>query len=103
MDSRLSSWPRPSLRARPASAFIESYVPSLLDGNYLPAFGLARIVEELESLERAIGCAWCMDFGYWIGMSDGLDPNKVHDVPRWRDSTAYTDLERARRLSTTMR
>lgn len=41
-----------------------------------------------------IGCAWCMDFGYWITTTEGLDPAKVRDVARWRDSPAYTDLER---------
>ena len=42
-----------------------------------------------------VGCSWCMDFGYWLTVNDGLDPRKVADVPRWRDSDAYTDLERA--------
>jgi alkylhydroperoxidase family enzyme len=40
------------------------------------------------------GCSWCVDFGYWIMTSEGVDPVKIRDVPRWRDSTAYTDLER---------
>ncbi|MGW6276202.1 NAD(P)-dependent oxidoreductase [Kribbella sp. NPDC055071] len=34
-----------------ASAFIADTVPSLLAGDYLPTFGLDRIVEELESME----------------------------------------------------
>jgi alkylhydroperoxidase family enzyme len=41
-----------------------------------------------------IGCSWCMDFGYWESTQRGIDPKKLRDVPRWRDSTAYTDLER---------
>jgi AhpD family alkylhydroperoxidase len=41
-----------------------------------------------------IGCSWCMDFGYWISHEKGVDPAKLRDVPRWRDSDAYTDLER---------
>jgi alkylhydroperoxidase family enzyme len=41
-----------------------------------------------------IGCSWCMDFGYWISAEDGVDPAKLRDVPRWRDSDVYTDLER---------
>lgn len=41
-----------------------------------------------------VGCAWCMDFGYWIGMDEGIEPTKIHDLPRWRDSPAYTGLER---------
>jgi AhpD family alkylhydroperoxidase len=42
----------------------------------------------------AIGCSWCMDFGYWISHEEGVDPAKLRDVPRWRDSTVYTDVER---------
>ncbi|MFF0344118.1 carboxymuconolactone decarboxylase family protein [Kribbella sp. NPDC004875] len=42
-----------------------------------------------------IGCSWCMDFGYWEFHHQGIDPAKLRDVPRWRDSDVYTDLERA--------
>ncbi|GAA0922627.1 carboxymuconolactone decarboxylase family protein [Streptomyces thermoalcalitolerans] len=42
----------------------------------------------------AIGCSWCMDFGYWVNRERGMDPRKVQDVPVWRDSDAYTPLER---------
>ena len=42
----------------------------------------------------AVGCSWCMDFGYWVARSEGLDEEKVHDVPRWRDSVAYNPVER---------
>jgi alkylhydroperoxidase family enzyme len=42
----------------------------------------------------SIGCSWCMDFGYWTSVNQGVDPAKLRDVPRWRDSHVYTDLER---------
>ncbi|MET8246656.1 carboxymuconolactone decarboxylase family protein [Streptomyces sp. NPDC005202] len=42
----------------------------------------------------AIGCSWCMDFGHWISRERGIAPEKVHDVPVWRGSDAYTPLER---------
>ena len=42
----------------------------------------------------AIGCAWCMDFGYWVSRERGMAREKLVDVPRWRDSEVYTDLER---------
>jgi alkylhydroperoxidase family enzyme len=43
-----------------------------------------------------VGCAWCLDFGYWQTMTGGdVDPVKVRDLPRWRDSGAYTGDERA--------
>ncbi|MCU1602775.1 MAG: carboxymuconolactone decarboxylase [Frankiales bacterium] len=42
----------------------------------------------------AIGCSWCTDFGYYLGVQEGIDPAKVRDVPRWRDSDAYDEKER---------
>ena len=42
----------------------------------------------------SIGCSWCVDFGYWNSTKEGVDPVKMRDVPRWRDSDVYTDLER---------
>ena len=41
-----------------------------------------------------IGCSWCTDFGYYEGMQQGIDPRKVRDVPRFRDSDVYDDAER---------
>jgi alkylhydroperoxidase family enzyme len=41
-----------------------------------------------------VGCEWCMDFGYWISLDTGLDARKARELPRWRHSDAYTDLER---------
>ena len=42
----------------------------------------------------AIGCSWCTDFGFYLGVNEGIEPAKVRDVPRWRDSDAYDDEER---------
>ncbi len=42
----------------------------------------------------SIGCSWCMDFGYWENAERGMDRRKLHDVPVWRESDAYTPLER---------
>ncbi len=42
-----------------------------------------------------IGCSWCMDFGFWEYHHQELDRAKLRDVPRWRDSDVYSDLERA--------
>ncbi len=35
-----------------------------------------------------------MDFGHWENAERGMDRRKLHDVPVWRDSDAYTPLER---------
>lgn len=33
----------------------------------------------------AIGCAWCMDFGYWDAHKLGIPQDKLRAVPAWRD------------------
>ena len=42
----------------------------------------------------AIGCSWCLDFGYFLAHNDGLDLAKVREVPRWRESDVFSPLER---------
>jgi AhpD family alkylhydroperoxidase len=42
----------------------------------------------------SIGCSWCMDFGHWESRQRGMDARKIREVPRWRESDAYTPLER---------
>ncbi|MEU1819896.1 carboxymuconolactone decarboxylase family protein [Streptomyces roseifaciens] len=42
----------------------------------------------------AIGCSWCMDFGYWVNRGHGIAHEKLRDIPVWRDSGLYTPLER---------
>jgi alkylhydroperoxidase family enzyme len=41
-----------------------------------------------------IGCTWCLDYGYFQANNDGLDLDKAREVPRWRESDAFTPLER---------
>lgn len=41
-----------------------------------------------------IGCSWCLDFGYYVAHTEGLDEAKVRQVPAWRSSTVFTQLER---------
>jgi len=41
-----------------------------------------------------IGCTWCLDFGYFQAHNEGLDEAKARDVPRWRESTVFSPLER---------
>ncbi|WP_245605822.1 carboxymuconolactone decarboxylase family protein [Promicromonospora kroppenstedtii] len=42
----------------------------------------------------SIGCSWCVDFGYFEAQHDHVDPAKLHDVPAWRTSDRFSDLER---------
>jgi alkylhydroperoxidase family enzyme len=48
----------------------------------------------LQATGGEIGCSWCTDFGYYEGMQQGIDPQKVHDVPRFRQSDVYDETER---------
>jgi alkylhydroperoxidase family enzyme len=41
-----------------------------------------------------IGCSWCLDFNYFHTHNVGLDEVKASEVPRWRESTVFTPLER---------
>lgn len=41
-----------------------------------------------------VGCSFCLDFGYFMANNDGLDVAKAREVPRWRESTVFTPLER---------
>jgi alkylhydroperoxidase family enzyme len=41
-----------------------------------------------------VGCSWCLDFGYFQAQNQNLDMAKASQVPRWRESDAFTPLER---------
>ena len=41
-----------------------------------------------------IGCSFCLDYGYFEAHNKGLDLAKASEVPRWRESGAFTSLER---------
>jgi alkylhydroperoxidase family enzyme len=54
---------------------------------------------ELKSLAHMaaaamVGCSACLDYAYFRAHNDELDLIKVGEVPRWRESTAFTSLER---------
>ena len=41
-----------------------------------------------------IGCSFCLDLHYFMTHNRGLDETKAREVPRWREPTAFTPLER---------
>lgn len=41
-----------------------------------------------------VGCSFCVDLGYFMAHNEGLDEAKAAEVPRWRESTVFTPLER---------
>ena len=46
------------------------------------------------SVASQIGCTWCMDYGYYASHANGMPVEKLEQVSMWRDSTAFTPLER---------
>ena len=46
------------------------------------------------SAAGAIGCSFCLDLHYFLTHNRGLDEAKAREVPRWRESTVFTPLER---------
>jgi AhpD family alkylhydroperoxidase len=42
----------------------------------------------------AIGCSFCLDLHYFLTHHRGLDEAKAREVPRWRESTVFSPLER---------
>jgi len=70
------------------------------------AMGIGRKVEGWHELDRDlasyaamasaafIGCSFCLDFNYFTAHNKGLDDAKVREVPRWRESSVFSPLER---------
>jgi alkylhydroperoxidase family enzyme len=49
----------------------------------------------IQAVSTQIGCSWCVDYGYYEGMHDGVDPPKVRAAAHWRDSDLFDECERA--------
>lgn len=41
-----------------------------------------------------VGCTWCLDFNYFEAHNRSLDLAKAREIPRWRESAAFSPLER---------
>jgi AhpD family alkylhydroperoxidase len=41
-----------------------------------------------------VGCTWCLDYNYFHAHNEGLDERRASEVPRWRESSVFTPLER---------
>ena len=41
-----------------------------------------------------VGCSFCLDFNYFLAHDRGLDEERAREVPRWRESSVFTPLER---------
>lgn len=71
-----------------AIAFYESRIEKWCD--------LDPVLKHLAEMVTAsrIGCAWCMDFGYWLADDLGMRMEKIQYVPAWREHRErFTELE----------
>ena len=57
---------------------------------------LDRTCKSLAVLRSAqvIGCPWCIDFGSYLSQDEGVTPEQLRDLHRWRDSDAFTPEQR---------
>lgn len=69
-------------------------------------FGLGRRSDKWDACDESlkayaamaaasmIGCSFCLDLHYFKVHNEGMDERKAREVPRWRESDAFTPLER---------
>lgn len=48
----------------------------------------------IQAASANIGCSWCIDYGYYEGMNEGIDPAKVRAATTWRESDLFDERER---------
>ncbi|MGN6753628.1 MAG: carboxymuconolactone decarboxylase family protein [Intrasporangium sp.] len=48
----------------------------------------------IASVSARIGCSWCIDFGYYLSRSHGMEVAKLEQLTQWRTSDVYSPLER---------
>jgi AhpD family alkylhydroperoxidase len=72
----------------------------------MTALRFQRAVEKWDALDdklkhlatltaaATIGCSWCLDFGYWVSHSKGVDPAKLEAITHWRTADVYSPVER---------
>ena len=112
---RIPATPTTGLRGRLVEAWTRRTFGQVPDGTYV-YWHHPRLLRDVLAFERrvqrwrcldpnlaayatmaaasVVGCSWCLDFGYFMAHHDGLDERKVREVPRWRESGAFTDVER---------
>ena len=52
-----------------------------------------KLLAELKASTVA-GCEWCIDFGSMLSRGGGITEQQLRDLPRYRDSDAFTELEK---------
>jgi AhpD family alkylhydroperoxidase len=79
-----------------------SHHPQLLRGSAAMEWALQRSTEvdwKLKDLAATragsmVGCEFCVDLGNALLQREGLAPEQIAELPRWRDSQAFSPLEK---------
>jgi AhpD family alkylhydroperoxidase len=79
-----------------------SHHPILLRGTAAMELALQRSSEvdcRLKDLAATragsmVGCEFCVDFGSALLQREGLPPEQIAELPRWRESQAFSPLEK---------
>jgi AhpD family alkylhydroperoxidase len=101
--ARVAYWmSRRDYGAVPEPVEITAHHPGILRG--YGAFewetGRARSVDaKLKNLAETkaaalVGCEWCLDIGSAIGAKEGVTPEQLADLPRYRESDHFDETER---------
>ena len=53
-------------------------------------------LKELAQIKIAalVGCEWCLDIGSMVGARSGITEDQLRDLPRYRESPHFGDLEK---------
>ena len=86
----------------PEPIAVQAHHPLLTNG--YGAFELAfqrskKLPEKLKALAELkaaalAGCEWCLDFGSWVSRECGITDQQLRDLPRYRESDAFTEEEK---------
>jgi AhpD family alkylhydroperoxidase len=101
--ARLSRWyarRRYGAELGPTDAF--AHTPGLLVGYGALELAFERSrrldpkLKMLAELKAATlsGCEWCIDFGSMLSRGEGITEQQLRDLPRYRDSGAFSELEK---------
>lgn len=75
----------------------DAYRAFLAAEKVLSEAGLDPLVRHLVKLRASQmnGCLYCIDMHVHEALADGETPDRLHQLPAWRESELYTEAERA--------
>lgn len=86
----------------PEPVELRAHHPGLLRGDRALEWEMHRAsavdvrLKELAWIKAAalVGCEWCLDIGSMLGAQSGITSEQLRDLPRYRESDAFTEVEK---------